>query len=171
MFTRPDRKNVQLSSHSVKSQGGNMLRSHRGSLPHILPSYSAANSCPQNDLPASHSSTGSAETLFWNPIPTALGVPILPRNSYPVGPMDLDNMLGDGFKMSETWNHDQANAYGGSGEAGYPQVSGDGDAYANAEVAQFTGAGHTTGHVSEVTQGAVQSFDASWWGGEGSLER
>jgi hypothetical protein len=178
MFTRPDRKNVQLPSHSAAPQRGSMLRSHRGSLPHILPSYSA-NSTPQTDIPASHPSTGSAETLFWNPIPTTLGVPILPRNSYPVGPMDLDNMLGnsnvwdrfsrDGFKMSETWNHDQANAYGGSGEAGYPQVSGDSDAYA--EAAQFNGAGHMNGHVSEVQQGAGQSFDASWWSGEGNLER
>ncbi|KAL5378746.1 hypothetical protein DPSP01_008968 [Paraphaeosphaeria sporulosa] len=183
MFTRSDRKNLQLPSHPASTQGGNLLRSqtqHRGSLPHILP-YSASNATPQPDIPTTHPSTGSAETLFWNPLPTALGAPILPRNSYPVGPMDLDNMLGnnnewdrfsrDGFKMSETWNHDQANAYGGSGEAGYPQVSGESDGYASAEVAQFNGTGHMVGHVSEVQQGGGQAFDASWWSGDGNLDR
>ncbi|KAF2441656.1 hypothetical protein P171DRAFT_434308 [Karstenula rhodostoma CBS 690.94] len=184
MFARPDHKNLQLPSHPASTQGGNMLRSqtrHRGSLPHILPSYSAANSTPQAEIPVSHPSSGAAETLFWNPLPTALGVPILPRNNYPVGPMDLDNMLGnsnewgrfsrDGFKMSETWNHDQANPYSGSGEAGYPQVSGESDGYANAEVAHFNGAGHLTGHVSEVQQSGEQTFDASWWSREGNMDR
>ncbi|KAL5443307.1 hypothetical protein PMIN05_003715 [Paraphaeosphaeria minitans] len=183
-FARPDRKNLQLPSHPASTQGGNMLRSetqHRGSLPHILPSYSASNSPPQPDSPASHPASGPAETLFWNPLPTALGVPILPRNNYPVGPMDLDHMLGnsnewdrfnrDGFKMSETWNHDQANAYGGSGEAGYPQASGESDGYANAEAAQFNGAGHLARHASEGQQVGAQAFDASWWGGEGNLDR
>lgn len=184
MFAHSDRKDIQLPSHPASIRGANMLHSqtqHRGSLPHILPSYSAADSTPQTDIPVSHPNTGSAEILFWNPLPSALGVPILPRSNYPIGPMDLDNMLGnsnewdrfsrDGFKMSETWNHDQANAYGRSGEAGYAQVSRESDGYANAGVAQFNGAGHMTGHTSEVRQGAGQAFDTGWWNGEGNLDR
>ena len=150
---------------------------HRGSVTHIPPPYSPSPvSTAQSEVPASHApqaATGSAETLFWNPLPNmaGMGVPILARNSYPVGPMDLDNMLGsadewdrfgrDGFKMSETWNQDHANAYGGSGEEGYPQVTAVTNGYTSAEVAQYSGG----------TQMGGQAFDASWWSGEGNMDR
>ncbi|KAJ4357848.1 uncharacterized protein N0V89_002424 [Didymosphaeria variabile] len=149
----------------------------------VLSDFSYPPKRPLIELTTAPSTTaGSAETLFWNPLPHfGMGVPILPRNDYPVGPMALDNMLGnsnewdrfsrDGFKMSETWNHDQANAFGGSGEEGYPQVSGDSDGFTNAEVAQFNGARRMPGHVSEVHQGGGQAFDASWWGEQGSMDR
>ncbi|KAF1975996.1 hypothetical protein BU23DRAFT_552003 [Bimuria novae-zelandiae CBS 107.79] len=191
MFARPGRKGVRLPSHPATSQPG-MLRSqtkHRGSLPHILPSYSSSStSTPQTDISTSQAhqaTTDSADTLFWNPFPNmgGLGVPILPRSNYPAGPMDLDNMLGssdewdrlgrDGFKMSETWNHDQSNTYPGSGEQGYPQVSGVTNGYTTADVAQFGGGvpSGMNGHVSGVQHGGAQAFDASWWGGEGNLGR
>ncbi|KAJ4294431.1 hypothetical protein N0V90_008121 [Kalmusia sp. IMI 367209] len=169
MFARPQRReSQQLPSHPAMSpsQNGGMLPAQSqhatGSLPHMVPSYSPSTSTtPQQDLPTSNPpqvTTGSAETLFWNPLPNmaGMGVPILPRSNYPVGPMDLDRMLGnsdewdrfsrDGFKMSESWNHDHANAYGGSGEEGYPQVSADSNGYAHAEVAHFAGGGQMGQH-------------------------
>ena len=185
MFARPG---YQLPSHPATTQAG-ILRSqnqHRGSLPHILPSYSpSASTTPQSGVSATEvpHTTGSAETLFWNPLPNmaGLGVPIVPRNSYPVGPMDLDNMLGssnewdrfgrDGFKMSEAWNNDSPNAYASGGEEGYPQANGEGHGYTSTAVPQYGGGAQMGGHVSGVQPGGNQAFDASWWNGEGNVDR
>lgn len=185
MFARPKH---QLPSHPATSQAG-LLRSqtqHRGSLPHILPSYSPSTSTtPQSAVSATEApqTTGPAESLFWNPLPNmaGLGVPIVPRNSYPVGPMDLDNMLGngnewdrfgrDGFKMSETWNHANSNAYAGGGEEGYPQVNGEDHGYTDAAVPQYDGGAHIGGHVSGVHTAGSQTFDSGWWPGQGNLDR
>lgn len=189
MFARPDSRTSQLPSHPASSQGGSMPRTqtpHRGSVPNVMPSYSPSMpSTSPNDISAPQSSqaTTGADTLFWNPLPQfGLGVPILPRNNYPVGVMDLDNMLGnanewdrfsrDGFKMSETWNHEQANAYGGSGEEGYPQASGDSNGYAHAEAAQYSAGAHMNGHLASAQQhGGHAAFDTSWWAGEGNMGR
>ena len=185
MFAHPIQ---QPPSHPATSQA-NILRTqtqtHRPR-PHIVQSYSPSSvTTPQDDVPVTHApqTTGSAETLFWNPLPNmaGMGVPILPRNSYPVGPMDLDNMLGssnewdrfgrDGFKMSENWNHDQSNAYDGNSHQGYQHGSGEHVGYSTAEVPHYSESPQMSGHVPGVQDGAGHSFDASWWSGQGNMGR
>lgn len=84
---------------------------------------------------------------------------------------EWDRFGRDGFKMSETWNHDQSTAYSNNGQPGYPQGSGEHNAYSAAEVAHYGGGAQMGGHVTGVQHGGSHAFDASWWDGEGNMGR
>ncbi|CAI6338358.1 unnamed protein product [Periconia digitata] len=146
------------------------------------PAQQQAQSVPTTQ--AAPSTSMSAETLFWTPVP-GIGVPILPRN-YQVSPMDLDSMLGgggantnewdrfsrDGFKMSDQWQRDSMATFGdgeshgfghhhaaGGGEHGGYHPGQDGVPYHAAQESGQQGSSHH-GH---------QGFATGWWGGgEGS---
>lgn len=181
MFAHPEHRNVQIASHPATTQGGSVLPSqphHRGSHAGLVPSYTpSSTSTPQNiPTPTTNpSTTGSAETLFWTPVP-GMGVPILPRN-YQVSPMDLDNMLGnsdvwdkfsrDGFKMSDTWQQEPVNAYHAAPSDGYAQAGAESNGYnANPDAGQYVH-GHDMNHQVPQHVGG-QGFDPGWWAGGGN---
>jgi hypothetical protein len=178
MFARPTRKAMQLPSHAGSSQGAD-IRSiqpqQRGSASHIAPPFLGSSASPTEAIPASlppNPTNGSAETLFWTPLP-GMGVPILPR-SYQVSPMDLDSVLGsadewdkfsrDGFKMSEVWQPDTMPTYS----------NGQGQAYSHSEQGHaYAGNPEVQYNANDMTQEAVhhggQEFAARWWNGEGNV--
>jgi len=180
MFARPGRKSVPLPSHTAPSQIGGATSAqlqHRQSQPNIIAPYlpSTTTTPSLTTSVPSPSPAGSAETLFWTPVP-GMGVPILPRN-YHLSPMDLDSMLGnvnewdrfsrDGFKMSETWQQDAVPSYNG----GHPEDFNHGDGGTNnnynntSDITQYD---HGNGmHQEAVQHGGGQTFDADWWAGEG----
>ncbi|KAF2690882.1 hypothetical protein K458DRAFT_355200 [Lentithecium fluviatile CBS 122367] len=184
MFARPDRKSVPLPSHTATSQSSSVASSqaqHQHSQPKLLSAYSLSPSTVTASTPQSiptsaptPPSSGSAETLFWAPLP-GMGVPILPRN-YQMSPMDLDNMLGnvnewdrfsrDGFKMSDTWQQDPVSSYNGDHSGGFSQAGQSNGYHASADAAQYGDGGDV--HQHGVQHGPGQPFDPAWWGGEAS---
>jgi hypothetical protein len=182
MFARPDRKSVSLTSHTATSQNDSIASAqgqHRHSQPTVVSPYTSSTiTTPQSTATSvpTPSPVGSAETLFWTPVP-GIGVPILARN-YQMSPMDLDNLLGsvnewdrfsrDGFKMSETWQQDAGSSYNGGHPEDFAHVDVHNHHHSNyngtADVAQYE---HGDGmHQRTVQNGGGQTFDAGWWAGE-----
>ena len=181
MFARPDRKGLPLPSQTAAPQSSGVAAAqlqHSTSQPSIAPAYpSCTTTTPQSMTTSAPtpSPVGSAETLFWTPVP-GIGVPILPRN-YQMSPMDLDAMLGnvnewerfsrDGFKMSETWHPDAAASYHGSHQEEFVPGTGHSNGLnGSANLAQYDHGGEMHPHAG-IHHGSGQPFDAGWWNGEG----